>query len=246
MKAWPRVSCFIGVSGLFATCGWLNAQTATVPPVETILARMAGTRAENRTHLRPYMVSRNYKLFGKEQTTTKAEIIADLNFVPPDVKHYAIRQANGMGLGEKIVREMLDHETDIVKDYSSTDLTADNYDFRYLREDALDGHPCYVLEMVPKRKTKTLLRGQVWVDAKTYQLRRTEGEPGKAPSWWLRSAHIVLVYGDVGGMWLQTASESTANVRFVGPHTMVARDVEYKFTDLAATTLIVRPAKLSK
>ena len=67
-----------------------------------------------------------------------------------------------------------------------------------------------------------------------YQLRRTEGEPGKAPSWWLRDSRIVLVYGDVRGMWLQTASESTANVRFVGPHTMVAHDVEYKFSELAA------------
>jgi hypothetical protein len=35
-------------------------------------------------------------------------------------------------------------------------------------------------------------------------------------------------------MWLQTASESTANVRFVGPHTMVSRDVEYKFNELTA------------
>jgi hypothetical protein len=90
------------------------------------------------------------------------------------------------------------------------------------------------LEILPKRKGKTLLRGQIWIDAATYQLRRTEGEPGKAPSWWLRDARIVLVYGDVGGMWLQTASESTANVRFVGPHTMVTRDVEYKFSELTA------------
>jgi hypothetical protein len=34
-----------------------------------------------------------------------------------------------MGLGEKIVRQMLEHETDIVKDYGATDLTAANYNF---------------------------------------------------------------------------------------------------------------------
>lgn len=202
---------------------------------------MAQARAENRTHLRPYSVTRDYKLFGKEKETTKGEVIADVTFVPPDVKHYAILQAKGMGLAEKIVRQMLEHETDIVKDYSSTDLTPDNYDFRYVRDDELSGQRCFVLEMVPKRKGKTLLRGHVWVDANTYQLRRTEGEPGKAPSWWLRDARIVLTYGDVGGMWLQTASESTANVRFVGPHTMVARDVEYKLSDLAAS--LKRPSQ---
>lgn len=235
MVTWKRISC-LGLIGLsIAGARLIHAQSSPAPAVETIMARMAQARAENRTRLRPYRVTRDYKLFGAERQTSKAEIIADVAFVPPDVKHYAIRQASGMGLGEKIVRQMLDHETDIVKDYGSTDLTPANYDFHFLREDQLDGQRCYVLEMTPKRRGKTLLRGHIWVDASTYQLRRTEGEPGKAPSWWLRDSHIVLTYGDVGGMWLQTASESTANVRFVGPHTMVARDVEYKFSELTAS-----------
>jgi len=218
---------------LFLLCAG-SVAWAQVPTVETILTRMAQARVENRTRLRPYTVIRDYKLFGKEKLTTKAEVTADLTFVPPDVKKFAIRQAKGMGLGEKIVRQMLEHETDIVKDYGSTDLTLANYDFRFVREEEFGGHRCYVLDMVPHRKDKTLLRGQIWVDATTYQLRRTEGEPGKAPSWWLRDSRIVLVYGEVGGMWLQTSSESTANVRFVGPYTMVSHDVEYKISELSA------------
>ena len=235
MDTRKRISC-LGLIGLFmGGAGSMHAQSSPTPALETILARMALARSENRTRLRPYRVTRDYKLFGAEKQTSKAEIIADVSFVPPNVKEYAIRQAKGMGLGEKIVRQMLDHETDIVKDYGSTDLTAANYDFRFLREDQLDEQRCYVLEMTPKRKGKTLLRGRVWVDATTYQIRRTEGEPGKAPSWWLRDSRIVLTYGDVGGMWLQTASESTANVRFVGPHTMVARDVEYRLSEITAS-----------
>lgn len=249
MHTWQRISgtLFLSVGSLFIVdVGTLQAQSgAIVTALQTILNRMAETRAENRTHLRPYSVVRNYRLFAKEKQTTRAEVIAYVTFVPPDVKHYAIRQANGMGLGENIVRQMLDHETDIVKDYGSTDLTPDNYEFRFVREEQLNGQRCYVLEMLPKRKGKTLLRGQIWVDAATYQLRRTEGEPGQAPSWWLRDSRIVLIYGEVGGMWLQTASESTANVRFVGRHTMVGHDVEYSFNELAADagTVIARPSE---
>jgi len=228
------ILCTIG--GLFvAAVPRANAQSGhVVPTVEVILSRMAQARAENRTQLRPYSVTRNYRLFDTEKLATRAEVIADLTFVPPDRKHYAIRQANGMGLGEKIVRQMLEHETDIVKDYGATDLTAANYNFRFVREEELTGHHAYVLEMVPLRKDKTLLRGLIWVDSANFRLLRTEGEPGKAPSWWLRDSRIVLVYGEVGGMWLQTSSESTANVRFVGKHTMVAHDVDYKFSELAA------------
>jgi len=228
------ILCTIG--GLFvAAIPSANGQSGhVVPTVEVILTRMAQARAENRTQLRPYSVTRNYRLFDTEKLATRAEVIADLTFVPPDRKHYAILKANGMGLGEKIVRQMLEHETDIVKDYGATDLTAANYNFRFVREEELSGHHAYVLEMIPLRKDKTLLRGHIWVDSANYRLLRTEGVPGKAPSWWLRDSHIVLVYGEVGGMWLQTSSESTANVRFVGPHTMVAHDVDYKFNELAA------------
>ena len=228
------ILCTIG--GLFvAAIPRANGQSGhVVPTVEVILTRMAQARAENRTQLRPYSVTRNYRLFDTEKLATRAEVIADLTFVPPDRKHYAILKANGMGLGEKIVRQMLEHETDIVKDYGATDLTAANYNFRFVREEELSGHHAYVLEMIPLRKDKTLLRGHIWVDSANYRLLRTEGVPGKAPSWWLRDSHIVLVYGEVGGMWLQTSSESTANVRFVGPHTMVAHDVDYKFNELAA------------
>ena len=205
-----------------------------VPSIEIIVNRMAQARAENRDRLRAYSVTRAYRLFGKEEQTTKFEVIADVNFVPPDFKHFVIRQASGMRWGEKIVRQVLEHETEVLKNHGSTDISADNYDFRFLREEEMSGQHCYVLELLPRRKDKALLRGQIWVDATTYLLHRIEGEPMKAPSWWLRDARIALVYGDVGGMWLQTASESTADVRLIGRHTMLARDVEYKMTELTA------------
>lgn len=195
---------------------------------------MAQARTENRARLRPYIVTRNYKLFGKERAKTKAQVIADISFVPPNSKQYAIEQASGAGLGERIVRRMLESETEVAEDYRLTDFSPDNYEFRFLREEELDGHHCYVLELLPKRKEKNLLRGNIWVDAGTYLLRRVDGSPAKGPSWWLRDVRIVFVYSDVEGMWLQTASESTAKVRIVGQHTMESRDVNYEIKDLVA------------
>ena len=209
-----------------------------VPAVDMILQRMAQARAENRTHLRPYSVTRNYRLVGAEKQV-RSEVVANVNFVPPAFKEFMIQKSSGVGLGERIVRQMLEHETDIVKNNSATDMTQANYDFRFLREEELGGQPCYVLEMLPRRSDKTLLHGQIWVDSLTYLLRRTEGEPGRAPSLWLRNARIALVYGDVAGMWLQTASESTADVRFLGRHTMLSRDVRYQVSEQMASTLQV-------
>jgi len=208
---------------------------STAPNVEAIVARMAQARAENRARFRPYTVTRDYKLFGKERhDPTKSQVTADVAFVPPNLMQYAIEQTNGTGWGEKLVRRILANEAKITKDYAATEISPANYDFRFLREEEITGQRCHVLEVLPKRKDKHLLRGNIWVDANTYLLRRTEGEPAKSPSWWVREVRLVLVYGDVGGMWLQTASEATANVRIVGQHTLVSRDVKYKIGELVA------------
>jgi hypothetical protein len=216
---------FLHVAG----AGFSIAQTGTVSPtVETIITRMAQARAENRAHFRSYIVTRDYQLFGKELHKSKFEAIAHVTFVPPDSKTYAIQRASGLGVGEKIVRQMLDGEAHIAKNYGSTDISPVNYDLRLIGEEYVGAQRCYVLELLPRRRDKSLLHGKIWVDATTYLIHRMEGEPAKAPSWWLRDARIKFVYGDVGGMWLQTASESTANVRLLGQYTMISRDVEYQ------------------
>jgi Outer membrane lipoprotein-sorting protein len=211
------------------------AQTASaVPTVETITGRMAQARAENRAHFRPYSVTREYKLFGKDRVTTKSEVIADIAFVTPDLKKYVIQHADGNVMGETIVRRVLDGEVAVAKDARSSDISRDNYDFHFIREEEISARRCYVLELLPRRNEKNLLRGEVWVDANTYLLQRVEGQPAKGSSWWVRDVRIVLLYSDVGGMWLQTALEATGNVRIVGQSTIISSDMKYELNDLVA------------
>ena len=83
---------------LYLVAGMASAPAQTrssVPIAETIIARMAQARAENRARLRPYVVTRNYKLFGKDESKAKSEVIADVSFVPPDSKKYTIEETNG-------------------------------------------------------------------------------------------------------------------------------------------------------
>ena len=212
-----------------AAAAIVSAQTqSTIPTNEVIIAHIAQAQAENRTHFRPYIVTRDYKLFkGDHQNQAQSRVTAEITVVPPDSKKYTVENSNGSGLEEQIVRKMLDGEVAFAKDSGSTGITRDNYDFLFVREVELSGQRCYVLELLPRRKSKDLLRGTIWVDTSTYLLRRVEGEPAKSPSWWLRDVRIVLLYGSVGDMWLQTSSEATANVRILGRSTMVWENVKY-------------------
>ena len=211
------------------------AQTGSAAPtLETIIARMAPARAENRTRFRPYVVTRDYDLFGKDESETKSQVIAKVAFVPPDSKKYAIQEASGSRLGQMIVRRMLAGEAAVTKDYVSTDLSPENYGFRFIREEDVSGQRCYVLELLPRRKDKHLLRGDIWVDANTYLIRRFDGTLAKNPSWWVRDVRITFVYGDVAGMWLQTTSKFTAKARILGQYTVVSRDVTYQISEPTA------------
>jgi hypothetical protein len=206
---------------------WAQA-ASSVPSTESIVARMTVADVKSRTHLHPFAVVRNYKLFGKEMQKTMSEVIADITYDPPDVQNYTIQKVNGLGLGEVIVRKMLESENDILTHRSAADITTANYAFSFLREDILEGRPCYVLKLRPLRKDTKLLRGTIWVDAASYLVHRVEGEPAKTPSWWVHDIHLVVDFREVNGMWLQTGLVSTANVRLLGKHTMVSRDMAYK------------------
>ena len=203
-----------------------SAQTGSaIPALEVITARMAQARLESRAHVRPYTITRNYKMFGKDRQTAQSEVTADVIFTPPVTKRYVIRSTIGSTMGEKIVTRILEAELMVAKDFTATDISPDNYDFHFVGKKDVGGRPCYVLAILPKRNDGNLLRGTVWVDTATYLPRRVEGSLAKSPSWWVKDVHIVLLYGDAGGMWLQTASEATANVRILGPSTMVSSSV---------------------
>lgn len=217
---------------------FVPAQPQNVLPTnDEIIARMAQAQADNRTHFVTYMVTRDYKVFeGDKHDQARSHVIANITVLSANSKKYSIEESDGSILGEKIVRKMLDGEVALAKDSKSTDITSGNYDFRLVREGESNGHECYELEMVPKRKSKGLIHGTIWVDARSYLPQRVEGEPGTSPSFWARDVHIALGYGYVANIWTQTSSEATASVRIFGRSTIISQDVKYQTsgTDLAS------------
>ena len=114
-------------------------------------------------------------------------------------------------------------------------MTSDNYDFTYIGETVLDGQPCYLLGLKPKRKEKDLISGQAWVDKNSFLVRHIEGEIAKTPSWWLKRVRVKLAFADLEGTWLQTSMEAVADVRILGLHTLISRILDYRSTDVVAS-----------
>lgn len=204
-----------------------------VASMDAIVARMEQAQAENRAQSYSYTVTRDYKVFGKKMDATKAHVIAVVNYIPPNLKSYAIRMTAGSVVGVAMIRKVLDKESQLAKDSRLTYISRENYAFRLIGEEVVSGHRCYGLELTPKRKNFNLIQGKIAVNADTYMIQRVEGKPVVSPSWWVKDITILLHYGDVNGMWLLTDSELGVKVRILGrlTMTMVASDAIYKLAD---------------
>lgn len=216
--------------------------TTEHPDLNTIVDRLEQAALANRDNYRPYVLTRQYLMYGgEEQQKPSSEVLARITFVPPTTKEYEIVEAHGSSRGEGVVKHILENEAKATQRGDAPGaVSRDNYIFTYLGQSSLDGHPCYILGLQPKRKEKNLVIGRAWVDGQTFLVRRVEGQMSKLPSWWLKSVYVTLDFNEAGGMWIQTGTKAVADVRIFGTHLLTAQAVNFQ-SDAALARNLGRP-----
>ncbi|HSU31269.1 MAG TPA: hypothetical protein VLJ11_08535 [Bryobacteraceae bacterium] len=202
----------------------VEAKAAT-PDLDVIVQNMERVQQQNPARSRAYEVTREYKEFRADNKQPTAKIVAQISYNPHDKNTFKIVQASGNAWGEKIVRNLLEQEAEPAKAGHGKEISRANYDFAFLRQENFGLHPEYVLHIVPKRREKNLLWGEIWVDAMTFRIRRIEGVPAKSPSIWIKDAYITLRFAEVNQMWIPVSLDSIATVRLLGRYTLAAHYV---------------------
>jgi hypothetical protein len=217
------------------TIAW---ETAGGQQVEALVSQMMATQRENREHRRAFTVKREYQLLDK-QSQSKARIVATITYLPPNQREYRIESSQG-GFGAKILRDILAKDAEPPADLRRQTISPENYDFQFLGQESVEGLTCYKLGITPRRTDKDLIRGQIWVDAENYRIRRIEGSPMRSPSWWLRDIQILMNFGEIDGMWVRTLLRAAATVRFKGKYVVESVDLEYQPVTLGVRLLKAR------
>jgi hypothetical protein len=197
----------------------------TSPDLNLIMQSLERVEQQNPARFRPYEVTRQYKAFRADDKQPTAEVTAQISFTPPNRKTFRIIQASGNPRGAKIVRDILEQETDSARQGHNRDISRINYDFVFLRQEHFSLLPEYVLRIVPKRKERGLILGHIWVDAKTFRIRRIEGVLAKSPSIWIKDIHITLQFAEVNEMWIFVSIDAIATVRLLGRYTLAGLNV---------------------
>jgi|SRR4051794_3403825 outer membrane lipoprotein-sorting protein len=222
-------------------------QTSPSPPLtaDEVVARMVKAYADVRANFRAYETKRHYSVFHGDSGEPRSDIQVNISFLPPGEKSFRIERSSG-GMAEHVVRKALEKEVELTKDPQVTAMSPENYDFELEGQGATAGHDCYILAMTPKRDSKDLLNGRIWVDAHEFLIRRVEGKPAKSPSWWVKDLELVILYDNVKGLWLQTATEANAHVRMAGEYKVVSRESDvrtatYVSEEFAPNRVLFRP-----
>ena len=208
--------------GTLASWSQVTPTTAEIQlhDLDLILQRVEDVRHQDAGQSQPYKQTRKYEVFRGYDKHPTSEVLVQIEFAPPDMKTYKIIRAKGNSWGEEIVRRVLDEETKSTTNDRNNEISRANYDFVFLRQQNFGDVPEYVLAIFPKRKDKYLLRGQIWVDANSFHIRRIEGVPAKSPSFWLKNLHITLQFGELGGIWVPVTFDGIATVRLLGEYTL--------------------------
>ena len=198
------------------------AGDVSTPPLTDILDRMSRSEESRAQALRFYTSTRTYHLHNQRFRKT-AEMTVRFNYRHPGRKDFVVMSQSGSAIvNQRVLRRMMETEVEASQEALRRlhRITADNYDFRFLRRDSTDGRPVYVLDAAPKGKSKYLLRGEVWVDTADFAVAKVVGRPGANPSIWVRDSRFVYRFGKFGPFWLPLSTDSEADALIFG-HTEV-------------------------
>ena len=193
---------------------------ASAPPLTAseIVERLVRADQERLETFGGYTGIRRYR-FENKGFNKRAELTTHVACDSSGAKTFAVKGESGSRfVRNHIIRRMMDAEREAGQKsaHEQTRIVPDNYDFRLIGTDTLDGRGSYVLEISPRRRNKFLIRGRIWVDIDDFAIARIEGQPAQNPSLWIRSVHVVQRYERIGRFWLPVMNESKAQVKIFG------------------------------
>jgi negative regulator of sigma E activity len=138
---------------------------------------------------------------------------------------------NAGGLQKRAFEKILESEVEASKkslEMEDGAITAANYEFTPLGMETLNGKECMVLELKPKRSSKYLLNGKVWIDLKEHAIIRVEGRTARSVSFWIGKPYIAQTFRKVDDVWVSASNRSVSDVKLLGKTELSVDFTDYK------------------
>ena len=98
-----------------------------------------------------------------------------------------------------------------------TRVSAANYRVRLLGTEVVEGRTCYVLALTPRTKSRFLIVGKAWVDARSFGTVRIDGQFAASISLLVGTSRLREDFVEVNGFWLPGHVRSVTSSFLLGP-----------------------------
>ena len=195
--------------------------------------------AERAQRLYSFESKRQYSLdYTGFPASRSAEMKVKVSYHAPGAKAFTVLSEKGSNLIlTRVFRKLMESEQESSgdeKNRNAVALTAENYRFALRGCEVDGGRDLYVMDVEPRRETKFLYRGTIWVDAQDFAVTRIEAEPAKNPSFWTKKSQIRHQYQKIGEFYLPALNETVTDVRLGGKAVLTIRYQDYKLNQPSA------------
>ncbi len=214
----------------------LAQEPSIAAPVTTeqVVEKMIEMNKRRAEALRRYASIRIYHLENDKQTR-RGDLVVKMTYHWPDQKEFTVLSESGSKfLRNHVLKRLVKAEVESMRDSERQrkEMDTSNYDFQLVGHERTPNREFYVLEVVPKSKSKFLFQGKIWVDAQDFGIARMEGEPAKNPSWWITKVNIQHSYQKLGDFWLPARNETLSRVRIFGESLLTIEYKDYELTEV--------------
>ncbi|PWU09673.1 MAG: hypothetical protein C5B51_05755 [Terriglobia bacterium] len=195
----------------------LSANAASSLPPESIVERfVSATRGQAQAF---------------EGSSMEVEIRASLPKLKKHGRLHALRRISAVGriiyerptfegddtVKKQVIARYLAGEIEAQTNKShSMAVTPNNYNFKYKRDEQLDGRPAHVFSLTPKKRDDGMFKGEIWIDSDTYLEVKEAGSLVKNPSILIKRVSFLRKYAIRDGISIPTQLETVTETRLWG------------------------------
>jgi hypothetical protein len=225
----------VGAFGFASDSGSLPPSITTAPlSVDQVVTNLIRNDEARAQALRHYESTRVYRLSYRGFLGNRdAEMTVKATYDSPSTKKFKVLSENGSkAMIEHAFNRLLDSEQEAAQPEirARTILNRDNYSFALVGFEPADNGKGsqYVLAVHPRRNSKYVYTGKVWVDATDFAVTRIDAEPAQNPSFWTKKNEIHHQYMKVQDFWLPQRNESISDIRLGGRATLTIEYNNYR------------------
>lgn len=200
---------------------------------DAIVQNLMAANARRASSLRAYRSKRTYKLDYSGFFGGHAELQVEAAYRAPNEKTFKIVSESGSKLLIKqVLLKLLQSEQEAQEERNrkALEISPANYDFKLESTEHTGSGDFYVLEVKPKKKSKYVYNGRIWVDGRDFAVARMEGTPATNPSFWVSHVEIQFQWSKINGFWLPVRNYSVTNVRVGGKAVLNITYSDYQVT----------------